>query len=87
MIITFNSVNANALNRALIENNIKTSLVEILGDLTKITFDTEKSEEELMNEIDTLINVDEFKLPRPEITETYYLLDLDFRLSMIELGI
>lgn len=77
------NVNTNKLHDELIEVGIVPLLVESLNDKTWITFDDEAD----IVAIQVVIDAHNPEPLPPQPTSDDYLIDLDFRISMIELGI
>lgn len=84
--LEFMNLNTNKFHDELLINNIIPKIVESKDNLTWITI-PEDTPQEIIEQINYLASIhDPAPLPlRP--TQDDYLIDLDFRLSLIELGL
>jgi hypothetical protein len=83
MKIEYIDINHNKLHDELIENGIIPILVESLENKTWITY----ADDTDMAAVQAIIDVHDSTPYPPQPTAEDYLIDLDYRLSLIELGI
>lgn len=82
MKLIFDNIKTNEFNRALIDANFKTSLVETDGTTTTIEFPNETDEVDLTTRINSKIDINSYKLIKVITLEEQNRADIDYLIIM-----